>query len=533
VSLPSKSLQQFETAGPIQAAAIESLHPITYLMGPGGSAKTTGFAFKGPHLASKWFPVCRDGVIRVKLTGLRPTYRDMQRTLLESWHSQRLFPKEHQFTTNYEGGQDRPIKHSLKWWTKRGSTMVPVEFEAYFAAIGDVTPEHFAKGFETSFVWMNEADLFEERIPGLMFSRTGRFPAVDLIAPSELDRVMKPFVATMRELGATIDDDELLLPRLLWADCNPPDIDNYVVRWMIDEPEKHKIYKLFRQPSGLSPFAENRKGKPRSSYEQDALSMTPALAQRYVYGEPGYSEDGKPIYFGDFSTAVHVADQPLRPAPNLPVMPGFDAGGSPAGVIGQFMPNGQLRLLAEVCADPGTGPQRFSEMMFEKLLAEFAGSPVPLGYSDPSSWYGADKVAGELAWVEIVAKALSINIQPAPSNEPGLRHDAVRWYLRQRIDANTPGLLIDPRCRRLIGGFAAHYKLTKQGTAGATDRLAVAKNEYSHIHDALQYLCLGHRGRYAVISDAAKIGRPANVVALRAGRETPGKKGWDFDVFAS
>lgn len=532
MSLPV-SFQNYKPPGPIGAAAIESVHPITYIMGPAGSGKTVAFAFKGPHLASKWFPVCRDGVIRVKMTVLRDTYRDLSRTALETWHSERLFPEKHPWTVSYEGGIDRPVLHKLKWWTKRGNTNVPVEFSAQFAAIGDANPERFVKGFETSFAWLNEADLFSERIPGLMFMRTGRYPAVDTIAPSELDRVMKPYLATLRECGVNIDDDEVVLPRLEWADCNPPDYDNYVVRWLIEEPEKHKLYKLFRQPSGLAHNAENREGKPRSAYEQDLLSMTPNDARRYVYGEPGYAMDGRPVYEGDFSVHVHRADQNLKPAPNLPLEIGLDAGGSPAGIIGQFLPNGQLRVLAEVCAEPGTGPQRFSEMMFERLLADFRGLPIPLGFSDPSSWYGADRVAGELAWVEIVARALSINIQPAPSNEPGLRHDAVRWYLRQRIDANTPGLLIDPRCRRLIGGFAAHYKLTKQGTAGATDRLAVAKNEYSHIHDALQYLCLGHRGRHAVISDAAKIGRPANVVPLSAGRNQPAKKGWDFDVFAS
>lgn len=525
----STGFQQYQPPGPVGAAFIESTHPIPIIMGPAGSGKTVASAYKGPYLASTWFPVCRDGVIRVKLTVLRDTYRDLARTALQSWHDQRLFPENHPWTVEYTGGQDRPAVHKLRWETMRDRSIVPVEFEAYFGAIGDANPEQFAKGFETSFAWLNECDMLIDRVPGLMYSRTGRYPAVDQISPSELDRVMRPYAAVLQQAGLPIADDEIVLPRVLWGDCNPPDPANWVNQRLIEKAKDWPLYKMFRQPSGLSPLAENRIGKPRSAYEQDLRTMTPSDARRFVYGEIGYAMDGRPVYDGDFATLVHVADQPLTPVKNLPLAVAMDAGGSPAAVIGQFMPNGQLRLLREVCAEPGTGPNRFSTMVNEVLLADFPGFAVREGFADPSSFYGADRIAGELAWVEIVSMALSINIEPAPSNEPGIRQDAVRWYLRQRIDATTPGLLIDPSCSKIIAGFAAHYKLTKQATAGATDAIAVVKNEYSHVHDALQYLCLGHRGRAAVISDAAQIGRPANVVPLRHGK--PLVKEWSvWDV---
>ncbi len=160
-------------------------------------------------------------------------------------------------------------------------------------------------------------------------------------------------------------------------------------------------------------------------------------------------------------------------------------------------------------------------------MAEFRGLPVSEAWFDPSAFYGADRQAGELAFAETVARAINVSIMPAPSNEPSLRQEAVRWYLGAPIDANTPRLIIDPRCERTIGGFAAHYKLTKQASAGATDRLAVAKNEYSHIHDAWQYLCLGHRGRAGVIADVSKLGRASNVVAMQSRRARS-----DFDVWS-
>ena len=506
--------QKFEAPGPIAAAYIESLHPIPIVMGPAGSGKTVASLYKGPHLATSWFPVCKDGVVRVKFTVLRPTYRDMARTALESWHSERLYPEKHPFTVEYTGGVDRPVIHRLEWATIRNRSRVKVEFTAQFAAIGDANPEQFAKGYETSFVQLNECDLFSDRIPGLMFSRTGRYPSIDMLSPSDLDRVMQPYVKVMASCGIDLRQDDLLTPRMLWGDCNPPDVDNWVIKRMIEEPEKWPLYKMFRQPSGLSANAENRKGKTRASYEQDLQTMTEYDARRFVHGEPGYALDGRPVYEKEFALQIHRSDEPLKPAAGLPLVIAMDAGGSPAAVIGQFMPTGQLRILAEVCADPGTGPTRFSEMVYHRLLSDFRGFPVREAYADPSSFYGADKVAGELAWVEIVARALSINIEPTTSNEPGIRQDAVRWYLGM-IDPRTPRMLIDPRCKDLLGGFAAHYKLTKLATAGATDKLAVAKNKYSHVHDALQYLCLGHRGRTGIINDVASLGRAANVVPMR------------------
>lgn len=68
-------------------------------------------------------------------------------------------------------------------------------------------------------------------------------------------------------------------------------------------------------------------------------------------------------------------------------------------------------------------------MILEVLMRDFPGFPISEAWADPSAFYGADRQAGELAHMEIVARALNVSILPAPSNEPALRQDAVRWYL--------------------------------------------------------------------------------------------------------
>jgi len=525
------SLQNYEPPGPIGEAFIKSTGPIDIIGGPAGSGKTVASAFKGPFLGASWFPVCKDGVIRIKIATIRSTYRDLARTCLSSWHE--MFPEKHPFTVDYTGGIDRPVIHKLRYGTIRDNTAVPVELTMEFGAIGDTDVEKFIKGYEISAGWMNECDLLDARVPGLFWSRTGRYPRFDNIADSELARIVGPYRKRLQTLGVPIDDDEALLPRLTWGDCNPPDVSNWVVEeggWL-DPEKKNPMINLFVQPSGLAPNAENRKGKPRSSYELELRTMTKKDAKRYVYGEPGFVADGTPVYEDEFSLDIHRADDFLEPVDKVPLGLGLDFGGSPAAVIGQFMSNGQLRILREVCCEPGAGPETISRLLLEVLISDFRGFPVSEAWGDPSAMFGADRQSGGLADMEIVARALNINLMPAPSNEIGIRLESVRWYLKGLIDGRTPRLIIDPRCKMLIGGFAAHYHLTKKASAGKTDSMAIDKGRHSHIHDALQYLCLGHRGRAGVIGDVSGMGRAPNVVGIGQARAAIKPKKADFNLW--
>ena len=300
----------------------------------------------------------------------------------------------------------------------------------------------------------------------------------------------------------------------------------YILGYHADlEPKALGFHVTVFAQVGLSSQAENREGKPRSSYELEARTMTPQDVRRYVHGEYGYVIDGEPIY-PQFSLELHRSDAWLKPIPGIPLLLGFDLGGSPACVIAQATPEGQLRILREICCTPGSGPVTIARLTRECLLQEFAGFAIGGAWIDPSGFYGADKQSGQLAAAEIVSQMLNINIQPGPSQEPGFRTDSVRWYLTGLIDGHLPRMVVDPRCKYLIGGFVAHYKLTKQASTGATNLMVPVKNEYSHVHDALQYLVTGYRGRAGVIRDVAQDGLPGNVTPLRSTRAKA-----DFNVF--
>lgn len=531
----SINIQNYQPPGPVGAAFIASRGPLDFIMGPAGSGKTVCSVVKGPLLAASYMPVCRDGVVRFKQAVVRDTYRDFARTYLASWHE--TFPVDHPWTVSYEGGQDRPIKHRLKWWADRGRDRILIDFELQTGAIGDHNVEQFIKGYELSAASGNECDLLDPRVHGLLFQRTGRYPPVEQISPAELDRVSRDGREAMKLMGLAVDDGEVVLPRVYWGDMNPPDVDHQILQdcGYGEHIDKAKPgYRLFHQPGGLDAGAENRRGKPRSSYELEAATQSPDIVRRMVHGLPGYVQDGKPVY-PEFNQRLHVADQPLAATLGRGITIGIDAGGSPAATIGQPQANGQDRLLAELVSEPGTGPTRFAQMLLELLLQQFPALPVLGCWGDPAAFMGGDTVTGEFNWILSVQQTLRLQINPAPSNEPAIRQEAVRMGLTGMVDGNTPRYLIDPRCKKMIGGFAAHYKLTKQASVSGTDKLAVVKNDYSHPHDAEQYRRLGYLGLANVIGAGAAATLPANVASLQdrrlARNQKPTGRPGDFSVW--
>lgn len=523
-------------AGPVAAAYARSRGPIDIIMGPAGSGKTVSSCEKAVRLAGEYMPVCRDGWVRFKIAVVRDTYRDFARTALASWHE--MFPIGNEFQVSYEGGQDRPIKHRMHFEVFRGRELVKVDFMLETGAIGDHNVEQYIKGYELSAGWGNEVDLLDERVPGLMFQRTGRYPPVKEIAPSELERVSRDGRAAMQKMGLTVGDNEIVLPRVFYGDMNPPDVDHPILvecGYGEHSDKKNPAYNFFHQPGGLDPNAENPIGKPRSSYELEAKTQPEHIVRRMVHGLPGYTQDGKPVY-PEFNQRIHVSLQHFEPTPGLGLTIGIDAGGSPAATIGQPQPNGQERLLAELVTEPGTGPSRFGTLLIEMLMQHFPNLPILGIWADPSAFMGGDSETGEFNWIQTVQRIVRTPINPAPSNEPGIRQEAVRWHLSGLIDGNTPRYLIHPRCRKIIGGFAGHYKLTKQASSFGTDKLAIVKNEYSHPHDGEQYRVLGYRGLASVIGDAARNTLPANVTSLhqqrlQRGQQQERRRPGDFNVW--
>ena len=79
---------------------------------------------------------------------------------------------------------------------------------------------------------------------------------------------------------------------------------------------------------------------------------------------------------------------------------------------------------------------------------------------------------------------------PATTNAFVGRREAVAKYLTRLVDGK-PAFLLDPSCDMLRRGFNGRYQFRRLQVVGAERYKDVPdKNEFSHLHDALQYAAL-------------------------------------------
>ena len=461
----------FRAPGPVaQGFLADRRNEVRAILGPQGGGKTVTCIYDLLANAALQ-PACKNGRVRFRVAVVRDTYQRLEETTIKTWTE--WIPRS---AGEWEGGGGRQAHHHLRFETIRAGIKVPVEFEAIFAALGDQKVEDFMRGFEVTAFWFNEMDLLAEETLTLALGRIGRFPKQDDM----------PAGVTYR-------------PYII-GDLNAPDIDSWFYKRF--EEEKPQGFRLYKQPSGRSPRAENLHNLPPSYYERQVRlnASKPRWIRRFVDAQYGPSDEGEPVY-SEYSDDVHLAPEPLLPFPKVPLRLGLDAGlQRPAAVFGQWLPNGQWRILDELV--PGRmGAKRFSDLIRKWLEENGGGCPIGDCYADPAAWTGADREAGELAWVETIMAELSIAIQPAPSNEIALRCDAVRDELTYMIEANVPAFWLSPACKMLRKGFVSHYRYTIQNV-GNSKRTSdkPEKNDWSHPHDALQYLLLGSKGKYAVVA---------------------------------
>ena len=489
---------RYRAPGPVAARFVRDRSFVSVINGPVGGGKTTAGFMKYVHVGCQQQRSLRDGYRYFKLCIVRDTYRQLWKSTIPSWFKR--FPETE---GDWVGSKDAPARHRLNFDLADGSR---VKFETEFLAIGDNSVEEVLRGYEPTAFLLEEVDTLQPEVLLNAITRVGRFPDMDHGGPS------------WRGIGCTL---------------NAPTFENWTYpKFWLDLPEG---WALFRQPSGLSPQAENLANLPAGYYQQMMSGMPDWMIDRLIRNKPGISRSGKPIY-PEFIDTLHVADHKLEPLQGLPLLLGLDAGGSPAAVITQRLQDGQWRVYRELVAEQGTGPRRFGRMLAQLLHEEFpqwgvakpregwetpgAGqfSAMPVnnairGWADPSAAYGADRVSDEMDWIEMVAAELRIRIEPAPTNNPSPRWEAVRTPLSRLIDGR-PGFLLCPKgCPKIRAGFNAGYRFRKKRLVGERDSFSeeADKNEYSHPHDGLQYVMLAGgenfaiRGRQAAMQSAGQM----------------------------
>ena len=444
-------------AGPVAEAFHSSSAFVRILEGPVGSSKSSACCIELFTRACE--QKAYQGVRKSRWAVVRNTYPELKSTTIKTWCE--WFPMA-------EMRWDAPITSWLKLPLPDGTR---IEMEVLFFPLD--RPEEVGKlrSLELTGAWINEASEVSKAVFDMLTQRVGRFPR-------------------MLHGGASWSG--------VLMDSNFPDDDSYIYR--LFEKERPKGWEVFKQPGGLTfkggdhwarenyeenPQAENVKNLPGGYeyYFRQLHGKSKDWIKVFVLAQYGSITDGRPVY-PEWNDDIHC--RKVSPNPLRPLLLGFDYGLTPACVVCQVSPRGQLVVLAELFAKD-MGIRQFARDIVRPFLAmNFHGYGIQAA-GDPSGLSRKD-TDEKTCFMELAEEGIAC--VPASTNSFIGRREAVAKYLTRLVDGQ-PALLVDPSCDMVRRGFNGRYQYKRLQVVGEDRWKDVPdKNDFSHLADALQYAAL-------------------------------------------
>lgn len=427
--------------------------------GPVGSSKSTGMCMELMRRTHE-MPPAVDGVRWSRWCVVRNTYRQLKDTTCRTWLE--WFPEDQVGLMNWSD-----MAHRIRLNLPDGTRL---DLEILFRALDRPAHVRNVLSLDITGAWINEAREIPKAIVDALLDRLGRYNPGGLPQGSFWQGLI--------------------------MDTNPPDEDHWWFKLAEETaPEDRPGWSFFRQPGGLvetadgsfapNPLAENIAHLPPNYYVRNAVGKNLDHIRVYYCARYGFVKDGKPV-FGEYRDETHCAAAPLEPVKGRPLLIGQDFGLTPAAVIGQRLVSGRIQIIDELVAED-MGIKRFGETLKAHLAVRYPGYEVE-AWGDPAGDQRAQ--TDERTPFQILA-AVGMPMRPAPSNDFLKRREAVAGLLNRLVDGR-PGLLISPACktlRKALAGGYAYKRLQVSGDERYQDK--PDKGPYSHVADALQYLCIG------------------------------------------
>jgi hypothetical protein len=448
------SYVNYTVAGPVSAAFHKDNSFFRGLMGPVGSGKSVACCLE-MLIKSAERPIGVSGWRKARWVAVRNTGPELETTTIKTWLD--WFPEADFGKMN----RKPPITHRVILDDLR------LDLEIIFLALDRDEDMKKLLSLEATGIWLNEARFIQKSILDAATGRVGRFPS-------------------KKDKPENMSDEEWLPWYGIIADTNPPDDTHW---WYnLAEEDKPEGFKFFKQPSGFSPEAENRGNLPPKYYETQRAGKTKEYIDVFLHGQFGFISNGQPVYGDNFNDTIHVPEENLKTIPFATIYCGVDFGLTPCCIFAQRTVEGQWQIIAEITTPKGDTmalPQ-FAVNMKSYIDTHFQGHQVMI-YGDPAGGFRDQQ--GMTAYDLFRAKGLIVRAAPTNFFEP--RREAVLQPLMRMINGK-PGLYLDKRCRMLRKGFNGQYRYRKLSVSGdAKFTQEPDKNEYSHPHDALQYLLCG------------------------------------------
>lgn len=453
---------------------IKDEHEVKLVMGPVGSAKSTGCIFCLVYEGMQQ-PPGPDGIRRTRYAVVRNTNQQLMDTTFKS------------FNAFFRDGEAGSWKATEKTFVLRPAGNVEIEF--MFRPLDTEADIARLLSLEVSGIWFNEAREINEKVFIAALGRIGRYPSI--------------MNGGCRR-------------KILLMDTNPPEEDSWLYK-LIEEntPPNMGVY---IQPPALvpgtyevNPDAENLENLPKDYYQtQVAMAVNnEEYINVYLRNMYGRTNAGKPV-FPMFNPTLHIARSSLKPNPLLPLVVGFDPGLSSGLTFGQYTLSGRL-LVYDAIATFDMGTERLIENRIRPILQSkykgfevlFAPDPAAAARSNTDEQTSVDK----LRKAKFKVKFVDMNNQLQP------RIEAVEYFMT-RLTEDGPAMLLDPvGCKPLIKALGGGYRYAKVKQPDQ-EKAEPEKNVHSHIADSFQYLCRYFQhtaARTARYNDAPRFVPPAFV----------------------
>lgn len=447
------------------------------LLGPVGSGKSSTCVMEIILHSCRQKPYGKDKIRRARWAVIRNTYPELKTTTIKTW--QQWIP-DNVAPVKW----DTPITSRLR--VKDIGDGTGLDLEVIFLALDSAEDTGKLRSLELTGAWINEASEVPLEIFEMCTQRIDRYPA--------------------KSEGGAVDPCVIL-------DTNPPDDDHWYYGFA--EEETPKGWKFFGQPGGLmclkddegkpildangrmtwvpNPDAENIQNLSSgyAYYERMAKGKTDAWISVFCGGEYGRITAGRPVY-PNFNDKSHVAEVDHEAIPNLPIYLGWDFGLTPACVIAQPTPLGQLIVLDELIAED-MDVREFADSVVKPFLATKYPRFKVISTGDPAGIVRSQIDRKRTPFSELAEAGILTD--PAETNDLVPRITAVGYFLN-RMAGGKPAFILNRRCKVLRKGFVGGYHVERLKVKGseAVFKDRPAKNRFSHPHDALQYLALRIRG---------------------------------------
>ncbi len=435
---------------------------ITIITGPLGSGKTFASCQRlFTHLTEQ--KPNKQGLRKSRWYCVRNTYGELFSTTIKDWLD--LFEDLGKFS---KGSGIQPPAHHVRFQLP---DKTQVDADVVFIALDRPEAIKKVRGSQLTGAWLNEVKELPKAILDMLDFRIGRYPSAMDGGPSWYGII---------------------------ADTNQCDDDH----WLYDLAEnvRPEGWNFLTQPGGLTknhltgaweanPAAENLQNLPEGYYTRGKEGKTESWISVNLGNNYGTVEEGRPVYREQYHEDLHLNKNIIYNELE-PLVIGFDFGLTPSAVLTQPTARGGVNVLTEIVSFD-MGIRQFVEYLLQPLLNKNFPQADIIYVGDPA---GNQRAQTNEQTVFKELAELNIYCEPANSNNPDVRLEAVRYYLDSMRDGK-PAFQMHPDCVMLRKGFNGGYKYRRLQVVGGDRYTDVpAKNKYSHVHDACQYVCMWYKG---------------------------------------